>query len=160
MSRNLMLMLLVVMFVSAGCSEDVERPVTVPVTGTVMYKQKPVDGATVSFMAEGASRAASGVTDAEGKFVLSTFAANDGALIGEHVVTVSKLTAQAEAAGDPTANMNDPSKLTQVWEQSKDADLAAVKTLLPEKYANANTTPLKEKVSETGENTFILQLTD
>ena len=61
--------LLVVIAVS-GCGADDETPTVVPVKGTVMYKQKPVEGATVSFMAKGASRAASGVTDAQGAFQL------------------------------------------------------------------------------------------
>lgn len=151
---------LLVMIVVCGCGDGAETPTVVPVKGTVMYKQKPVEGATVSFMAKGASRAASGVSDASGAFQLSTYAANDGAIVGEHVITVSKVKAEAQATSDPTANMNDPSQLTAQWEQTKDGDPEASKTLLPEKYSNPNTTPLKETVSESGENTFVLQLVD
>lgn len=152
---------LAVLIVISGCGGDgEENPTVVPVKGTVMYKQKPVEGATVSFMAKGASRAASGVSDASGSFQLSTYAANDGAVIGEHVITISKVKAEAQSQADPTANMNDPSKLSTEWESTKDGDPEASKTLLPEKYSNPNTTPLKETVSEDGENTFVLQLVD
>ncbi|MCH8830716.1 MAG: carboxypeptidase regulatory-like domain-containing protein, partial [Planctomycetes bacterium] len=56
----------------SGCSSDEDRPDTIPVSGTVMYKGKPVEGATVTFRNPEASRPASGVTDSKGKFQLTT----------------------------------------------------------------------------------------
>lgn len=148
-------------FVIAGCSAGVDRPETAPVSGTVVYKGQPVEGATVSFMADGAPRAASGVTDADGKFQLSTFELNDGALIGEHVVTISKQEAGATApqSTDPTAALNDPSALVEM-QLSTTSQKGGPKSLLPQKYANPNTSPLKEKVTAEGPNSFVFTLTD
>jgi hypothetical protein len=145
---------------ATGCSGGKGQPKTVPVSGTVMYNGNPVEGATVSFMGEGAPRPATGVTDAKGEFQLSTYAANDGAVIGEHVVTITKIEAGPEQpAGDPTAALNDPGALAR---QSKEARKATggPKSLLPKKYASSKSTPLKETVTEEGPNKFVFQLKD
>ena len=151
----------------AGCSgAGADRPDTVPVSGTVVYKGKPVEGATVSFMAEGAPKPATGITDAEGKFQLSTFEFNDGAVVGEHVITVEKYEQGAEAAQTTSSMeeaMNDPNALAEMaaqFEEEGEAAQAGPKSLLPPKYADPKTTPLKEKVTAEGPNTFVLQLTD
>jgi hypothetical protein len=115
-------------------------------------------------MAEGAPRAAQGVTNEKGEFKLSTFGANDGAVIGKHKITVSKKEAGAVA---PTSNtdaiLNDPTSVTgsytqQMGEGGKPAD--GPKSLIPTKYENTNTTTLSEEVKADGDNHFVLQLTD
>jgi hypothetical protein len=59
------------------------------VSGRVTYKGKPVAKANVSFTpAEGAARAAAGLTDSNGYFTLGTFSTNDGALIGKYRISV------------------------------------------------------------------------
>lgn len=70
---------------------------TVPVTGTVTYNGKPLDGADISFIPKdptGEARGASGATDAHGNFKLQTFLVGSkmvaGALPGDYAVTVSK----------------------------------------------------------------------
>ena len=149
------------LFLIAGCSGGKgESPKTFPVSGTVMYKGKAVVGATVSFMTEGSSRSASGITDSEGKFQLTTTKPNDGAVPGEHVVTVSKVTGGAQTSNeDMTAMLDDPSKLAQASDKQNKSK-AVPKALLPAKYAHAKTTPLKETVTEDGPNEFVLQLAD
>ena len=144
-----------------GCGESSDRPQTYPASGTVMYKGEAVEGATVSFWTEGSPRAATGVTDAEGKFQLSMYEANDGALAGDQVITVSKVEGGAAAAADPsTEAMNDASKMAEMMAASGPGGPKGPKSLLPEKYSNQDTTPLKETVAADGENTFVLQLAD
>src|SRR5215218_2596086 len=75
----------------AGC----DGPMLAPVKGRVVFRGKPVKEAAVTFnpvpAEEGATDAgkpATGFTDADGTFVLSTFRPYDGALIGRHRVLV------------------------------------------------------------------------
>lgn len=142
-----------------GCSGGNDgRPKTVKVTGTVMYNGKVVEGATVSFHNPDSPRVASGVTDSEGKFQLTTFNANDGAVPGECKVTITKVPAGSAPDGDPTALMNDPTALAgQAQKASKEKKQ---KPLIPEKYGNPNTSGLKETVKEEGDNNFVFQLKD
>ena len=123
---------------AAGCGSD--RPETVPAGGTVTYNGKPVAEARVMFMAEG-GRPASGVTDAEGCFELMTFAPGDGALPGEHVVTVSKR--------ETVVNSNRP-----------DDPYAPTRDLLPPRYAKPSESGLSAKVQADGENNFKFELSD
>jgi hypothetical protein len=59
-----------------------------PVSGTITYKGKPVANAHVTFAPEDGTRPAEGQTDADGRFMLGTIAAGDGAKIGPHRVSV------------------------------------------------------------------------
>jgi hypothetical protein len=62
---------------------------TSPTTGRVTYNGKPVPNANVSFTpAEGANRAATGLTDSDGRFTLGTFSTSDGALPGKYRISV------------------------------------------------------------------------
>jgi hypothetical protein len=142
-----------------GCSgAPADRPELTPVKGTVVYNNKPVEGAEVAFWAEGAPRPAKGMTDSEGKFTLSMFDYNDGAVPGPNKVTVSKVEAAAAPAGDPTTALNDPTALTSQMQQATTA--APPKNEFPAKYTAQGTTPLTETVEAGQENTFVIQLTD
>ena len=76
----MMALAIAIPFLMTGCGEESDRPPVHPVSGTVMYNGEAIAGATVAFWAEGASRAATGVTNSEGEFQLSMFGANDGAV--------------------------------------------------------------------------------
>lgn len=143
----------------SGCGQSVDRPLTYPVSGTVMYNGAPIAGASVSFWGEGASRAATGVTDADGKFQLSMFAANDGAIAGTHTITVSKVEAGTEPAVSTDAMLNDPSALAGMGASQAKANKGP-KSAVPKKYGDRQSTTLKETVSADSENTFVLQLAD
>lgn len=146
---------------AVGCGGGTPAVKTVPVSGTITYKGKPIEGATVSFMAEGAPRAASGVTDANGEFKLSMFKFNDGALVGENKVVVVKANPEAtpKSAATPEQMLADPSILAkQSAAASSKKNVPA--SLIPEKYASPRSTPLKETVTEAGPNSFVIQLTD
>lgn len=77
-------LLLGILIVGCGSSSK-----TSPVSGQVTYKGKPVPNANVSFTpAEGASRAATGLTDGNGNFTLGTLSTSDGALPGNYRISV------------------------------------------------------------------------
>lgn len=143
-----------------GCGEASDQPELAKVTGTVMYKNQPVEGAIVSFSSPEASRAATGTTNAEGKFQLSTFDVNDGAVLGTHTVTVTKMKPGSEpenTAMDPNV---DPTAMTEMYNQAAESEEKADENhLLPRKYSAAGTTPLKETV-KSGENSFVFTLAD
>lgn len=71
--------------------------------GTVLWNGNPVEGATVGFSPKDpAGRSAFGVTDAAGKFKITTLDANDGIAPGEYLVSVKKQTSVREGGGvDP-----------------------------------------------------------
>jgi tetratricopeptide (TPR) repeat protein len=79
---------------------EFQAPRTVAVQGTVLYKGKPLDGVRVmlhpQFDMGAINFRPSGVSDAQGRFTLTTGAPNDGAPPGEYVVTFSRPRADAE----------------------------------------------------------------
>ncbi len=138
--------LVLVALVAVGCGGGAsDKPKVAAVSGTVTYKGQPVEGADVSFWKEGAPRAATGKTDAKGNFQLTTFDPNDGAIIGNHTVTVVKVAAAA------TMNAADMASGTTKAPEVKDP--------LPAKYADAKTSPLKSEV-KAGPNSPKLELVD
>jgi hypothetical protein len=138
-----------------GCGPD--RPNMAPVSGVVTYQGQPVVGARVVFHNDLAPRAATGTTDQEGKFRLTTFENFDGAVPGEHVVTISKL--QADAAVS-SASADDPSAAYgQGMMAAASGNMEAIqKNELPAKYADPKTSELTRTVSKEGPNEFEINL--
>lgn len=133
-------------------------PDRVPVEGTVLYRQKPLEGATVVFHCEGAPRVSSGITDKEGKFKLTMYEPNDGAVVGNHKITVVKLDTSKQMK---TENMSaeDPGEAyTRAMTMATRDPKMGAKDELPPAYATPETTPLKEEVTAAGPNIFTLQL--
>lgn len=62
---------------------------TYPVKGTVKFKGEPLADAAVTFYPD-QGRAASGLTDAQGTFFLSTFDSKDGAPAGTYRVGITE----------------------------------------------------------------------
>ena len=113
-----------------GCGGGVSNPKVVPVSGTVTIKGKPTAGVDVNFFREKASRAASGRTDAEGKYRLTMFEANDGAIPGKNLVT---LTIPGE---------------TVSMEQMMSGKAPPAKSPLPPEYSNPTATPFSYEVKD------------
>ena len=89
-------MLLVALTLSVGCSgEDSNRPKTYPVSGTVKLNGNAVEGATVTFQLTEGKENAIGSTDKSGKYTLSTFKPNDGAVTGQYKVSITKYDVEA-----------------------------------------------------------------
>jgi hypothetical protein len=164
-ARSQLALLLAALLGFSGCSGP-DRPDTYAVEGQVAYNGKPLEGATISFWAETSARAAVGTTDAEGKFTLSTFELEDGAIAGEHKVTVTKLTdAEAAAAAKMPAASNDPSQMTQMTKSYRDtmsqiSKNKKEKLAVPGVYSSASTTPLTATVKAGGNEPFVFQLSD
>ena len=77
---------LLVLFLS-GCGGG-SKAGTYPVTGVVTFKGEPLPNAAVTFFPV-QGRPAAGMTNAQGEYFLSTFAAGDGAMSGTYSVTVA-----------------------------------------------------------------------
>jgi hypothetical protein len=119
------------------------RPGLMPVSGTVRLDGQPLEKLSVTFFpAQG--RAANGVTHPDGRFVLTTFKQGDGALIGEHTVTIVPML-------DPPIAL--PSNMVKTAKQ-----VAAKAPPIPEKFQDNRTTDLKRTVKPDGGNEFTFDL--
>jgi hypothetical protein len=114
------------------------RKPTYRTRGVVLFKGVPAAGAYVVLYSEGKdsrSVRADGLAGADGTFQLSTYEANDGVPSGEYRVTVELRRPRFDASGKPGLNV------------------------LPAKYADAKTSPLKCAIKP-GDNTLKLELAD
>jgi hypothetical protein len=111
-----------------GCSKT-EQPPLLEVEGVVLIDGKAADGIRVSFMPDSRKGAkgptSSGVTDANGKFKLTTDAGQPGAVAGWHVVLLSD------------------TKIPQI-EQEEEKEPAT--TRIPGKYSSLTKTDLLREV--------------
>jgi len=80
--------------VLGGCGKGLSVPSTAPVSGTVTYKGKPLQGIRVTLHSQEESDKTqfipAGQTGPDGKFKLSTGAPGNGAPLGTYVVTFDK----------------------------------------------------------------------
>ncbi|MFM7291134.1 MAG: hypothetical protein ACKO6B_07880 [Planctomycetia bacterium] len=131
-----------------GCSEQIKRPKTAKVSGIVTYKGAPLPNADVVFMPgdSSASQPATGRTDEQGRFQLTTSKNNDGCIAGEKAVVIMAVDETV-----PTTPYNsDPSS----------ADYVKRKSLIPKRYGNPTTSGLTATVEAGKKNTFEFNLTD
>jgi hypothetical protein len=121
----------------AGCDGSEAGPATVAVTGTVTNGGTPLEGANVIFhpVESGQTLASQAVTDAQGRFELSTHVGagkfKPGIVPGRYAVAITKLDTASIAT-----------------------TLAPPKNLLPKKYADPKTSGLVAEVVEGQENDF------
>lgn len=73
----------------AGCGVASDAPQIAPVRGTVTVDGEPRGGLTVTFYPEVGGRPASGKTEDDGTFVLTTLNTGDGAPVGTSQVAVT-----------------------------------------------------------------------
>ena len=88
-------------FAAAGCGGPA-GPETAAVTGTVTMNGAPVEAGRVMFYpveskGENTGKPAQGQLDSSGYFELTTYSSGDGAVLGEHIVTVLKPGTEGEA---------------------------------------------------------------
>lgn len=141
---------------AAGCGSEGRTgsdPVY-PVSGVVTLRGQPVVGADVTFYNAAKNRSAFGRTNDKGEYKLTTFSANDGAVEGQHTVTVMKLEAGPEAA--PAADIDSPEYVPPGFGQSTEPK--PPKSELPEKYADHATSELTATVKPEGPNQVNLEL--
>jgi hypothetical protein len=139
--------------IGCGGSDSKAPPEPVfPVTGVISFNGAPVVGADVTFLsADGGDRSAFGRTNDAGEYQLTTFSANDGAVPGRYVVTITKIasTAPEVPAADVESEAYDP---PGVGESTSPAEPA--KSELPERYADQTTSGLTAMVQEIESNSI------
>ena len=112
---------------AAGCANS-DGAAAVPVSGTVTYQQKPVAKGSVQFVPD-VGRGAFGVIE-DGKFTLSTYGNNDGAIPGKHKVAV--------ISSEPDTK------------KRKDGDTSD-KYLIPQRFASPESSGIKVGIRQTAE---------
>ena len=149
LSRHAGCVLVVVVAVISGCGQS--SPKITPVSGVVRWKGEALANARVDFYFTGKDRLqASGTTDANGVYRLSTKGSNDGAAVGEHRVTV-------QLVPRPVASPDSPEyvEAMRAMQEQRENPLAP---RLPSKYASPETTDLKKTVVAGKGNTIDLEL--
>jgi hypothetical protein len=112
----------------SGCSQSD----TIPVSGVVIFNGQPAANADVMFNPK-TGRIATGVTDANGRFILATFKPNDGALPGDYVVTLCEYYPPDK-----------PPKMTS----------GPLPSRFPAKYGDPSTSPLSAHIERGQKNEF------
>lgn len=162
MIRSLVLSLVFLTPCLVGCGGASGRPDLYKVTGTVTFKGAPVEGANVTFSPTSAeaSRSAAGATDASGKFSLTTFDTNDGAIAGEHLVTIVKVASGGDSGVITEANAKEMMARNMGTMSSGKTSEVKPELVLPAKYADAKTSGEKRTVSASDANDFKFELTE
>ena len=96
-SPGLVAMMMLMAALELGCGPS--RPALLPAEGLVTLDGKPLADAAVVFQPKAGGRPASARTDATGRFKVGTYKPQDGALPGEHTVTIVAV----ESTGRPNA---------------------------------------------------------
>ncbi len=138
-----------------GCGGEVSKgPKPIPASGKVTYKNLPVEGATVSFLGDGKIPPAMALTDSSGEFILTTSRSGDGAVPGVHRVTVTKIVGPPAAKSTGSMSMEDAAKAASAPAAAKPL------SMLPDRYAAADSSGLQFTVKAGDKNNFAIDLTD
>jgi len=153
----------VTVLATLGCGRGGARLDTVPVSGLVTLDGSPVEGAMVVFApTSGSGMAASGKTDASGRYKLTTQNPNDGALAGNYLVTITKTVVLSDAASEAVKPGMTPEEATKAaMEAYQKSGKAGPKFAeeLPAKYKNPAASGFKADVVKGGKNEFDFPLT-
>jgi hypothetical protein len=132
----------------SGCGGD-GRPKLYQVEGAVTINGEPLEGAHVSFqpLPDGQiQRPSTAITDAQGKFVLGTYAEKDGAPKGKYKVAIQK----REMMGDLPANYNF---------EEPEATPIRYQWITPREAADPETSGLEAEVTSSGLTPPVFELT-
>jgi hypothetical protein len=142
--------LTLLLFALAGCGG---RYTPVPVSGVVTLDGEPIAGATVFFYVTGDSkdgRLATGTTDKEGKFRLSTLGKNDGALPRPYKVVIHKYVPTKPNLKIPEFPKTPEGRAQRedfMYENFQAQGIQPFKNSLPTQYADSKSTPLECNVT-------------
>jgi hypothetical protein len=114
----------------------------------------------VTFLGDGNVLPAIAVTDANGKFKCTTYNSGDGAIPGEHSVTVSKTVGTGLETPSDAETSGKGMERAMLRAQRGENQLPKPLNMVPEKYAQAATSPLHFTVKEGAANEFKIELTD
>lgn len=140
----------------AGCgfvNETSRPPRTYPVSGRVLRNGKPVEHAQIVFSNPGAPKTAVGETNSEGDFTLTTEQDNDGAVAGEHVVTLFKTMGPLPEASTQPSSAEELAKQAAAGMKAPELD-----PNVPAQYTDASTSPLRATVKPDATNDFLFEL--
>ena len=151
---------LVLLISLCGCGAD--NPYgAVAVKGTVTVDGKPMDGITISFNpVSGDGMNAGGMTDKQGKFVLTTGGApfGTGAVPGEYNVTFAKVS--NSGSEQPQQSVDEYNAQIAAGGRRSSGPMSRVIHHIPEKYSKSTTSDIKPVLVELkGKNTFDFELT-
>lgn len=150
----------VVLLAAAACGGSAKP---VKLSGRVTLDGEPLAGATVVFTpADGGGNVASGRTDTDGEFRLTTFSINDGAVPGDYKVTIKiDEVSAAQAAGNPMGMTEAQKKEFFTRQAPKQREAEAKKkhpvSAVPAAYQDITKTPLKQRVPADGKVEIDLQ---
>jgi hypothetical protein len=121
--------------VAAGCRGQADpRPARVPFKARVVLGDTPVADAVVVLSPQGDGHAATGMSDAAGDVVFSTFGSRDGVVPGRYSVMISKTEASSGDAVSSDDPAYDPAKAA--------AAIRPARELLPKRYKSPTTSGL------------------
>jgi hypothetical protein len=117
---------------------------TSPVAGVVVLDGQPLAEAAIQFVPQGAGRDATGQTDTNGEFAMSTFEPRDGVLPGTYKVVIT-----------PPTGVVDTTKYATVEEAMAAASKPQARPApkgpsVPAKYTRLDQTPLTQAVPVVG----------
>ena len=131
------------LLLSVGCSRHYEdkfsraRPPVFKTTGRVIWNGEPAAGALVTLQSQSHNLAASGKTDAKGEFTLTTWRPGDGAVAGDHVVSIENVVIPGYTSEGLPIEIN----------------------VMPETYQNPKTSGLNATIKTTGPNVLSFEVT-
>jgi len=122
-----------------------DRPKVAPAEGVVTFQGAPIEGATIVFSPASGKNAASGITRSGGRFSLSAFPPDAGAVPGQYTVSIVK---REQPAAPSTASHDQAAPET------------SPKSLLPEKYSAPETSGLTADIPAEGKKDLKFELTE
>lgn len=153
-SQFLLGMLVLCLPLTAGCGGGASGPPLAKVTGVVTLDGNPVEGATISFVPKGEGAMSLALTDPEGKFAMRTAAGKEGAVVGDHTITVSL---SVTTGGGATGSADDLAP-PQSFEGGAPAEAPKTLFLVPEKYGSPTTSGLTVTVPSGGLSDYAVEL--
>ncbi len=123
---------------ATGCGDG--RPKLYTPNGVVRLDGKAVAGASVTLFPKAGGRTASGVTDGNGSFTLSTYAPNDGVAAGIYIAVVTKDDAERSSALHPEEDATSPGLMGAMPRELPS------RGALPKKYGTSQTSDLEVEV--------------
>jgi len=145
------LLLAFLILIVGGCGPKSTRPPTHKVSGVVTLGGRPLEAAVVTFRPTANQQPANGITNAEGRYALTTFSRGDGAMAGAFQVTVVKYGRpdQNSKAGSSGSASDGEENYVPVMGPTPEP-----KNILPRKYADASSSGISAEVQAGQENTF------
>jgi hypothetical protein len=145
----------VLILLAASCGCHSKPPALGEVEGTLTWQNVPLANVQVEFIPDAehgtTGPRSTGITDANGHFVLRCDDQRPGAVIGQHVVVLQ------EVGGQEQARERDPRGRRSQNPAADGAAPAEQAEPIPSMYKTAGTTPLKEEVKP-GSQTINLEL--